>query len=223
MGSKGELTYREILSQPDVWLETLAVLRDQANTVRPFFAMGNYDAVLFAGCGSTYYLSLSAASTPQALAGVPSRGLLSSEVWLYPDSAYADTRRTLLIAVSRSGETTETLRVCEAAFRRHGKGEILTLSCYPDRTLTEVGDMNLIFSAAQEDSIAQTCAFSSLYLACVALAALWSGREDLFASLAQLPGIARRLVEKHPPLAQRLGQTIAWIVSTSSARDRATA
>ncbi len=208
MGTKGELTHREILSQPDVWLETLAILRDRANIVRPLFTVGKYDAVLFAGCGSTYYLARAAAATLQALAGVPARGLPSSEIWLYPDSAYAATWRTLLVAVSRSGETTETLRACEG-FRRSGTGEILTLSCYPGAPVTDAGDVNLVFPAAREESIAQTRAFSSLYLASIGLATLWSGRDDLFEGLAHLPGVARRLMDTYAPLAQRLGEDAA--------------
>lgn len=205
MGTKGELSHREILSQPEVWIETLAVLRDHAGCLRSFFAAGRYDTVLFAGCGSTYYLSLAASATLQTLTGVPARGLPSSEVWLSPDSAYTALERTLLVAVSRSGETTETLRACEA-FHRYGKGEILTLSCYRGAALTEVGEVNLVFPAAREESIAQTRSFSALYLAAIALAALWSGRDDLFAKLSRLPAIAHRLMATYAPLVQHLGE-----------------
>ncbi len=205
MGTNGTLTHREILSQPTVWPQVLAYLGDQASALRSFLRAGRYDAVLFVGCGSTYYLSLAAAATLQALVGVPARGLPSSEVWLYPDSAYASSRRTLLIAVSRSGETTETVRACEA-FRQHAQGDILTLSCSPGTALTQLGKVNLVFPMAQEESIAQTRAFSSLYLACVWLAVLWSGRDDLFAGLAHLPAIARRSLDTYAAQIKRFGE-----------------
>jgi glucosamine--fructose-6-phosphate aminotransferase (isomerizing) len=52
----------------------------------------------------------------------------------------------------------------------------------------------------------QTRAFSSLYLAGVAVAALWSGRDDLFASLARLPQLARHVLAISGPMVQRLGE-----------------
>ena len=205
MRSNENLTYQEILSQPEVWRETLALIQGRTADLISFFTSGKYETVVFTGCGSTYYLSLAAASTLQSLMNLSSRGLPSSELWLYPDSSYVPSKQTLLIAVSRSGETSETLYACES-FRKKGKGEILTLSCYPGATLPTIGDINLVFPAAREESVAQTRAFSSLYLASISLAALWSGREDLQSNLAQLPRIASRLIEDYNPLVRHLGE-----------------
>ena len=66
------------------------------------------------GCGSTYYLALAAAALVQELTGVRARALPASEVWLYPESAYQNGSKTLLLAVSRSGTTTETVRAVES-------------------------------------------------------------------------------------------------------------
>ena len=76
-------TRREILSQPEVWADVLATLTDQASALRSFLTGHRFDAVLVTGCGSAYYLALAAGAALQALAGVPARGLPSSEVWLH--------------------------------------------------------------------------------------------------------------------------------------------
>src|SRR5574340_294779 len=146
------LTHREIFSQPEVWADALATLTDQARVLRSFLNADRYDAALVTGCGSAYYLSLAAGAVLQALVGLPARGLPSSEVWLHPESAYVPSQRTLLVAVSRSGETTETVRACET-FLRHRRGDVLTLSCSPGAELTKLGTMNLVFPAAQEERI----------------------------------------------------------------------
>jgi glucosamine--fructose-6-phosphate aminotransferase (isomerizing) len=206
MTAPGHHTRREILSQPEAWAAALNVVREGAATFRDFFRSGNFDSILFTGCGSTYYLALSAAATAQELTGLPARGLPASEIWLNPKSAYA-TRpngKTLLVAVSRSGETTETLRACEA-FRARGHGDVLTLSCYPGRALTQLGTLNLAFPSGQEESIAQTRAFSTLYLAAVALAALWANRDDLAAELSRLPAAGQSLISNSLILSQSLG------------------
>lgn len=204
MGLPGEHTEREILSQPEAWAATLAAMRSCAGEVRDLCRHGQYETLVFTGCGSTYYLALSAAATMQELNGVLARGLPASEVWLRPGLAAPAGRRALLVAVSRSGETTETLRACEA-FRARGQGDVLTLSCYPGRPLTQLGTLNLAFPAGQEESVAQTRAFSALYLAAVSVAALWAGREDLRAELARLPEAGRRLLDGFRALAESLG------------------
>src|SRR5260221_6029082 len=109
----GQHTLAEINSQPDVWDASLKVIKAQKDALCDFFRAGRFENVIFTGCGSTYYLSLAAAALLYEF-GVEARGLPASEIWLYPRSAYHSDKRTLLVAVSRSGETTETLLACEA-------------------------------------------------------------------------------------------------------------
>jgi glucosamine--fructose-6-phosphate aminotransferase (isomerizing) len=204
----GHHTQHEILSQPEAWAAALEVVAAQADKLRDFFQAGYYETVIFTGCGSTYYLSLAAAALLQEVTRVDSRGLPASEIWLYPGSAYSPQRRTLLVAVSRSDETTETLRAC-AAFRARANGDVLTLSCYPNRPLTQQGAINLVFPSGQEESLAQTRAFTSLYLATLALAALWAGNENLLAELSRLPAAGQTLISTYQSLARDLGSDSA--------------
>lgn len=53
--------------------------------------------------------------------------------------------------------------------------------------------------------MAQTRAFSVLYLATVALAALWAGRDDLLGELERLPEVCRQLLKDTADLAHNLG------------------
>src|SRR5205823_4526015 len=134
-----------------------------------------------------------AAATFQELTGRPARGVPASEIWLNPRAALPQGGLALLVALSRSGETTETLRAIES-FRAAGRGDVLTLSCYPGRPLTTLGDLNLVLPSGQEQSMAQTRAFSVLYLATVALAARWAERNELLSELDRLPELCRQLL-----------------------------
>ena len=204
----GAFTRQEIFSQPDVWAAALTMLGEHATELRRFWRQAGAQQVVFTGCGSTYYLSVAAAAVLQELTGIPARGVPASEVWLNRAALPARAERTLLIAVSRSGETTETLRACES-FRARGLGEILTLSCYPERALAQAGDVNLFFPEAQEESIAQTWAFTTLYLGAVALGALWSGREDVWADLQRTPALVRRLLAEYAEPMAKLGSDLS--------------
>jgi glucosamine--fructose-6-phosphate aminotransferase (isomerizing) len=204
---KGHFTRQEIYSQPEAWAAALDVLAEQRRSVLDLRPADRFDQVIFTGCGSTYYLALAAAALTQELTGRPSRAFPASELWLYPASSYI-AGKTLLVAVSRSGETTETLRACEA-FLTQERGALLTLSCYGDMPLAKMGAVNIVLSSGQEQSVAQTRAFSTLYLATVALASLWARRADLFDSLARLPEAGQKVLEQAAPLAAELGPDAA--------------
>jgi glucosamine--fructose-6-phosphate aminotransferase (isomerizing) len=199
----GTFTRQEIFSQPEAWASALELLGRARREVRDLDPAGRFDQILFTGCGSTYYLALAAASLAQELTGRPCRAFPASELWFHPGSAYPD-GPSLLVAVSRSGETTETLRACEA-FLGDRRGELVTLTCYADMPLAGMGGLDLVLPSGQERSVAQTRAFSTLYLGTVALALLWAGREDLLASLGRLPEAGRRVLEAYAPLAAELG------------------
>src|SRR4051794_13747607 len=198
-------TWHEIQSQPEAWAATLDVVRAHADELRARYRAGDYDMVVFSGCGSPYYLALAAAALYQELTGSLARGLPASEIWLNTPAALPARLRGLLVPLSRSGETTETLRAVEA-FRAAGYGDVLTLSCYPGRPLTALGDINLVFPAGQETSLAQTRAFTALHIGAAALIAIWAGRDDLLEQLTTLPAAARRVIDQSAELAASLGR-----------------
>jgi glutamine---fructose-6-phosphate transaminase (isomerizing) len=200
---KGFYTRTEILSQPAAWAAALDVLTASRRVIQDL-KPDRFDQVLFTGCGSTYYLALAAAALTQELTGRTCRAFPASELWLYPQSSYI-AGKILLVAVSRSAETTETIRACEA-FLKDKRGELLTLTCYGEMPLAKMGQVNLVFPSGQEQSVAQTRAFSTLYLATVAAACLWAGQIDLFDSLRGLPEAGERLLKNSASLAAELGR-----------------
>jgi glucosamine--fructose-6-phosphate aminotransferase (isomerizing) len=203
---KGFYTRQEILSQPEAWTAALDVLATQRQAILGALPTDAFNQIIYTGCGSTYYLALAAASLTQELTGRPCRAFPASELWLYPQSSYTS-GKTLLVAVSRSGETTETLQACQA-FLSDRRGVLLTLTCYGEMPLAKLGTLNLVLPSGQERSVAQTRAFSTLYLATVALACLWAGRLDLFDSLGRLPEAGCQVVNKYASLAAELGQDL---------------
>jgi glucosamine--fructose-6-phosphate aminotransferase (isomerizing) len=205
MPAYDDFTWHEIQSQPEAWAATLELLQAEAARMLAFVRATQPEQIVLIGCGSTYYLALAAAAAMREIAGCNAVGLPSSEVWLAAHSSMPTNQRTLLIALSRSGETTETLRAV-AAFRALNRGQVLTISCYPDHALASLGDLNLILPAGQEQSIAQTRAFSTLYLATLFLAALIAGRADLIATLGQLPAAGRQILNQSRDVARSLAE-----------------
>jgi glucosamine--fructose-6-phosphate aminotransferase (isomerizing) len=207
MEIRGRFTREEIYSQPDSWINGIEVLKKDIKAIQEFSQHEDYLQVIFTGCGSTYYLSCAASGLFQEMTGVYARGLPASELWLSPKSYYGLAGRTILIALSRSGETTETLKACESFSNKHG-GRIMTLVCDPDSPLANLGALNLIFPSGMEKSIAQTRAFSTLYLGVVGLCAIWSGQSSRFDQLKSLPLIGRRILNDYTSIAEHLGKKL---------------
>jgi glucosamine--fructose-6-phosphate aminotransferase (isomerizing) len=203
-------TYREIMSQGEAWKATLDSARRQysqitdfAERTRPMSKPG--PLALFTGCGSTYYLSLSAAYLWSRLVGMPSRALPASEIWLLPEYTIPS-QPTLLITISRSGETTETVKALNV-YRQHGGQDCLAVTCYADSTLARQAKRILVTEGAQEQSIAQTRSFSSMFLLIQAAACRVGGRVDLLDQMGSLPKAFDRLVSAYLPLAKGLAES----------------
>ncbi len=198
-------TYQEITSQPAAWAAAVQVVA-QHKAALEALDPGRYAQVLFTGCGSTFYLSLAAAALFQAETGVVSRGLPASELLLNPRSAYPGRGgRTLLVAVSRSGSTTETLRAIQA-FRQERAGEVITVTNYPEAPMAGLGEVNLTIPAGREESVAQTRSFASIYVACAAISAVMGGDAELSAALQALPPAGKRLLRDFNGAARRWGE-----------------
>ena len=165
-----------------------------------------------------YLLScIAAAALYQDLTGQIARGLPASELWHYPTLSYPS-GEVLLVAISRSGATTETIYACEN-FKKDGRGKLMTISCYADEPLATMGDCNVVLPSGMEKSIAQTRAFSTMYLGIVAQAVLAADREDLFEDLKKLPEVGQSILIITPTWQKRLAVT--WILTdfTGWARD----
>jgi glucosamine--fructose-6-phosphate aminotransferase (isomerizing) len=188
----GAHTRAELLSQPTAWAEALAHLGSQLDDLRAFYADGRFEQIVVTGCGSPYYAALSVAATMREI-GLNAVAAPASEVGLDPRTAYLAGRRTLLVVLSRSGETTELLRAC-TAFRERSDGAVVTITCTPGSSLSTVGDRNLVLASGREESFAQTRAFTVMLIAGLACAAAWANDAALRAELALLPTACARVI-----------------------------
>ena len=202
MATRGQHTLAEINSQPEAWADALQAFAAREAELRRAWASLNAGQVVFIGCGSTYYLSQAAAWLFQGLTGVPSRAYPSSEILLFGSQVLARPHDTLLVTISRSGTTTETL-VAVDRFRRLGGCAVWCITCYPDSPLAKAASLVLPAEGGQEQSIAQTRSFASMLVLAQAMAAALAGHD--ISPLNTLPDLGSKLLEQTAPIAQELG------------------
>lgn len=198
----GFFTYNEIHSQGDVWKKTIESAPDQFKKLTEWLDEP-CDEVIFTGCGSTHYLSLAAAKTWTFLTGRSARGIPASEIWFYPDYTFSKLKPKL-VAVSRSGVTTETINALDIFEKKIGQ-EGLVISCYPESSMVQSLSFAVLAEDAQETSVAQTRSFSSMYILAQLLAAAASANQAFISELSKLPEAFSKLVSENEDLVKTIG------------------
>ncbi|GAB7523010.1 glutamine--fructose-6-phosphate transaminase (isomerizing) [Paraburkholderia sp. 2C] len=208
--------YRHYM-QKEIFEQPLAVARTAGHvhsldtepfgTVAPEMLAG-VERVLMLGCGTSHYAALTARGWFEHLAGISAHAEISSE-FRYRD--HVKERGTLVVPISQSGETADTLAALRYA---QSMGEALTLTICNVAASAMVRQSRWAFvtQAGPEIGVASTKAFTT-QLAALFLLALTIGRrrgrisdEEAVAYLRQLAGLpdALRSVLAREP------QIMAW-------------
>jgi glucosamine--fructose-6-phosphate aminotransferase (isomerizing) len=196
-------TYGEIMGQPAAWRSGVEEALGKADLIRRFVGRKHWSEVLFTGCGSTYYLSLAAAAHFQEITGMRARGLPASELLLFPKTILAGQGQPLLVSVSRSGTTTETLRATDAFAERYPEN-VLAVTCYADETLAQKVPVSLVVREGAEQGIAQTRSFAGMWVAVQALTAIVAGDDAALEHLETLPSLGDDLLRRAEPLSRQI-------------------
>ncbi len=201
----GAQTLNEILSQPAAWQDALDVVQANQAALKELWNNNDFSEIIVTGCGSTYYLSLAVAPLFQERLKKPARAVPASELLLFPELIISPGSKPLLLTISRSGRTTETILAARAFKSRHS-GPVLNIGCYNNTELAAESDLSLIISQGQEQSVVQTRSFSAMLVAAQATAALLS-EEGQAASMQGLPATGEEIIARQYDLARQLGQS----------------
>ena len=196
ISAPGAYSLAEILSQPRTWSDCLKALDDSIviRDIEKRFAKS--PEWLFVGCGSSYYIALAAAASWSAITGTRARALPASELLLFPDLQLAGAGDFVPVLISRSGHTSEVLRV--AQFFNQKKIPTVAISCASKQKLQELASISILLPGVDEQSTVMTRSFTSMLLALQYLAATLAGKADFTESLRKLPVAAEKVLHNLP-------------------------
>jgi glucosamine--fructose-6-phosphate aminotransferase (isomerizing) len=200
---RGTRTLQEILEQPAAWAAALQRFEAEADRVVRLFEARSPDEVVFTGCGSSFYLSMTAASVFQQATGLRARAVPASEILQFPDSAFARHAVPLVVAASRSGTTSETLRAIRLAASRGVP--TLCVTCAARSPLARQADLALVSPQGGERSVVMTKSFSSMLVLELLAAATLGEDRVLQRELLRLPALGRRVLKIALPLMRDVG------------------
>ena len=211
LGPYRHFMQKEIFEQPRAVGDTL---QDIDAIMPELFGDGAHavfqsiDRVLILACGTSYYAGLTARYWIESQAGIPVNVEIASE---YRYRTSVPDPRTLVVTISQSGETADTLAALKHA-RSLGMEQTLTICNVATSAMVRECKLAFITRAGVEIGVASTKAFTTqlvaLYLLTLALAQTRgrldaAAEEEAVKSLRHLPSAVSAVLALEP-------QIIAW-------------
>jgi glucosamine--fructose-6-phosphate aminotransferase (isomerizing) len=185
-----------------IWLEELEGFDETVRTI---------ERVELIACGTAYYAALVGAAAIQDWVGIPARATVGSEFRYSPPPI---DERTLVIAVTQSGETADTIAPTRLA--RERGAPVIAVTNTVGSAITREADRILFLQAGPEIAVAASKTFVAQVTTLVVLAAAIAKtrgtlgaeqEQELGAALHALPAAAARALETNaanaPDLARR--------------------
>ena len=203
----GEHTFYEITNQRQAWTQALGLVESNLSSFQSLFSEFSGEVIL-TGCGSTHYLAQSGAALLQLVTGRNSRAVPASEILINPQMCFSQSEnQKLLIAISRSGSTSETIKAVEF-FKREQLGKVIAITNYGKEPLAGLADLAYVISEGQEQSVAQTRSFASMYVCMTALCLAAAGLEAERQSMAVLSELGATLLQQSETYVRCLGENL---------------
>jgi glucosamine--fructose-6-phosphate aminotransferase (isomerizing) len=193
-----------------VCLEELDPIRDRLATI---------ERVELIACGTAYYASLVGAALFQEWLQVPARATVASEFRYSPPPIDA---RTLVVAVTQSGETADTIAAARLAGDRGAL--VMAVTNTVGSAITRESHASIFLQAGPEVAVAATKTFVTQVATLVMLAADVAGETghlpageiaDLVTALRRLPVQAERAIEMAvaavPEVASHYAQAVGFM------------
>ncbi|AKU64456.1 glutamine amidotransferase [Schaalia meyeri] len=213
---------KEIHEQPQAVGATLADRIDShghlaLDEVRiPEHVLRSVDKVIMIGCGTASYAGQVARYAIEHWCRIPVEVELSSE-FRYRDPVIGE--KTLVVAISQSGETMDTIQAIRHA--REQGAKVVAIVNTPGSTISRESDAVILTHAGPEIAVASTKAFTAQVAACYILGlylAQVRGNKyaeeiaDYMDKLARIPGAISRVLQDGESV-RRLARTMGDVTS----------
>ena len=207
LGNYRHYMQKEIFEQPEALANTLEMI-GAARSIQPGLfgadaesALREVDSILIIACGTSSHAGMTARYWLEAIAGLPCTVEIASE---YRYRRSVPNPKQLVIAISQSGETADTLAALRHA-KSLGHRHTLALCNVPESAIVREAGLRFITRAGAEIGVASTKAFTTqlaaLFLLTLVLAKLRGKLEEkaelrYLDALRHLPVAVQKILEQ---------------------------
>ncbi len=173
-----QYTYCEIIRQQAGWKSAIEALVENKREYMGILDQFRNHCWIFTGCGTSYYMAQTTSVLFEMLTGIRSLAVPASEILMFPNLVFNKSSRYLVVPMSRSGTTTETVKAAEKT-RKEFDIPTLAVSCNPASPLSTDSSFCLSFPFEAEESVVMTGSFTTMLMSVLYLASL-AGQESDF-------------------------------------------
>ena len=163
LGNYQHYMQKEIFEQPEALANTLEIVGGSKSIQPGIFGaeaanlMADVDSILILACGTSSHSGYTARYWLEAIAGVPCNVEIASE---YRYRTSVPNPRQLIVAISQSGETADTLAALRHA-KSLGQTKTLAICNVPESAIVRECALRFITRAGPEIGVASTKAFTT--------------------------------------------------------------
>ena len=177
---------KEINEQPTAVRNTLT---QKDNIQQIIDDIGDLQRICFVACGTSYHASLTGKYLIESLAGIPTDVILASE-FKYSQNTLND--QTLVIFISQSGETADSLKALDIA---NQTSKTLGIVNVAGSSITRRAQYVIQTQAGPEIGVAATKTYVAQLTAIYLFAALISKNQELLDELEKVPAFIEEAIE----------------------------
>lgn len=201
------LTYKEIKDQYQRLSKTKEYLNLELKGIGDL--MNQHDFIVYVGCGSSYSLAKSYATSTMTILNKKSMAIPAGDILLRPNTYTKLFEGALIIAISRSGTTSEIIMAVSALREVNCNFTLFSISASSNKTLANLSQLALEMPWAFDESVCQTSAVTNFYYTGQYILAKLSGRDDLIISLERIADIGESFINSNEEAFKKIAH-IDW-------------
>lgn len=198
--------YREIHTQFTALEQTLRHLDENIEGIAK---QVTDSPLVFLGSGSSFSIAQSAAVTTQMHLGRRAMAIAAGDLLLHTQAYRHVVQGCTLIALSRSGETSEIILCIRKLRDENMDFRVLSINCANNSTLSHMSALTIELPWAFDQSVCQTRTATNLYFACVYIIAKLSHNDALLADLTAVVQLGEAFIAGNEQKLQEVAQ-LPW-------------
>lgn len=199
-------TIVEIRNQYEALEKTLDLFDKKREALSAAWKEAAPKALVFLGCGSSYMVSCSLRDAAGAMTDLPVYAFAAGDLWLNHARYRRQLSGAMVVAVSRSGRTSEILHAADALRADGVEFTLCSLIAAVETPLGQRSAISVEIPWAFDESVCQTRSVSNLYAAGLSLLAAFAGDGTLPAQLRKLAAEGPAYLRKAEPLMARIAR-----------------
>ena len=202
-------TERELFGQHIGLRQTYAYMQSKTETTKDFFGVSGFYSVTFTGCGTMFPLCKAAELSLKTRGGLTSMAYAAGDLTLNMPYYRDMLNGTMLIALSRSGATSEVLCAVERA-RREAGASVISVTAETQSKLAQMADLALEAPWINDESVAPTRSVSGFYLMNLFAIGLLTGDTTLIDELKAATDAQEAFMAQYRAELEGISQSGLW-------------